>query len=260
MKFKDKKIRELLSAFKIKTIANLFMSLVILLTCSSSNSSKESSEDDILEISNPISYQQEQQLQEQHHQELQLQEYEVQEYQVYEIEPVIEEYIPTYEDKINTIIETYNLTIEQLDIILAGCVAEACDDGNNYFEGYAVANTLYNRIRSYKWVNYISYLLGEEAGASLYYQFIAPNQFTVYASEKYKNYLGKLDLPGYQAAIDMFYTEEIMHNYLSFRGNCVNVINKYETFNDNGNKYFNELTLEDTTNNKQILSRNKMEY
>ena len=167
---------------------------------------------------------------------------------------VVEE--PVEIDKFSAVMDEYNLTYEQLDLVIAGCVAEACVEGNNYDDAYAVANTLYNRINSITWVDYISSIMGSERGYSLYYQFIAPGQFEVYETGAYKKYLDQKDLIGYQAVIDMFYSKVVMNNYLSFRSNNTNLSISYETFASNGNKYFNTLTVADNIENKLILSKN----
>lgn len=163
----------------------------------------------------------------------------------------------TYEEKIEDIKLRYNLSDSELDTVLAGCVAEACGDGTNYDDAYAVASTIYNRISSINWTNYISHLLGEGAGNSIYYQFIAPSQFDVYINETYKNHLGRTDLVGYQAAIDMFYSEEPMHSYLAFRGAYTELGYDYETFAERGNKYFSVLEEEDRISKPLSLTLNK---
>jgi len=43
-------------------------------------------------------------------------------------------------------------------------------------------------------------------------------------------------MPGYQAALDAFYSKLSMHDYLEFRGSWVDVKN-YEQFVSRGNKY-----------------------
>lgn len=159
-------------------------------------------------------------------------------------------------DKFAVVCERENLTYKQLDTVLAGCVAEACEEGLNYDDAYSVANTIYNRAeRSYSCIDYISSIMGEGLGNSYYYQFIAPDQFTVYADESYKKYLGRSDLIGYQAALDMFYSEEVKHDYLFFRGNKTEVSCSYEKFAENGNKYFKEIAEEDMLDNTLVLSR-----
>ena len=83
-------------------------------------------------------------------------------------------------------------------------------------------------------------------GDNIYDQMTAPNQFVVYQNGSYRKYLGRSDLPGYQAAIDFLSnTSELeTHSYLSFRSNSSN-IDGVELV-DGGNLYFNLLTVEDS--------------
>lgn len=144
----------------------------------------------------------------------------------------------TKEDKINSILERYKLTKEQFNILSAIVLSEA--DKNSYEDTYAVINTIYNRTHSKNWVKSVSNRFGNNKGENLYYQAISPNQFVVYEHGTYKNNLNNTNCVGYNAIIDFLYTEEVMHNYLSFRANNVKVKNS-ETFSKNGNRYFNQL-------------------
>lgn len=144
----------------------------------------------------------------------------------------------TKEDKINSILERYKLTKEQFNILSAIVLSEA--DKNSYEDTYAVINTIYNRTHSKNWVKSVSNRFGNNKGENLYYQAISPNQFVVYEHGTYKNNLNNTNCVGYDAIIDFLYTEEVMHNYLSFRANNVKVKNS-ETFSKNGNRYFNQL-------------------
>ena len=78
---------------------------------------------------------------------------------------------------------------------------------------------------------------------NLYYQAISPNQFTVYASGTYKKHMNAVDSAGYDAIVDFLYTENIMHNYLSFRSHSIKV-NGSESFSKKGNNYFNTIIEE----------------
>ena len=82
--------------------------------------------------------------------------------------------------------------------------------------------------------------MGKDRGNSLYYQAIAPRQFVVYEHGSYKKNLGNTESVGYDAIIDFLYTEEVMHNYLSFRAHSIKIKNS-ESFSKKGNNYFNEL-------------------
>lgn len=144
---------------------------------------------------------------------------------------------PSYEEKMAFICERDGYTYEQLDKVLAGCVAEACDDGNNYDEAYNTASTIYNRTHDVLFVRDANNNFFENAGYSIYYQFIAPGQFGVYFDESYKDYLGRIDLVGYQAAIDMFYSGIPSHDYLLFNNEPPEA-GSYERLVANGNYYW----------------------
>ncbi len=144
-------------------------------------------------------------------------------------------------DKEKYILEKYNLTNEQFNILVAVVLTEA--ESNSYEDAYAVINTIYNRTHSKSWVRSVSNRFGKGKGSSLYYQVIHPNQFTVYQSGSYKRNLNNRKSVGYNAIIDFLYSEKIMHNYLSFRSHSSKVSN-YEMFSERGNKYFNELKSE----------------
>lgn len=144
---------------------------------------------------------------------------------------------PTFEEKINIILDKYNLTREELDVCSAIACAEANGEGMNYEEAVNVICAAYNRTISSTWVSSL--------GNNLYDQMAAPSQFVVYENGNYLNYLGRTDLPGYQAVIDFLSNncEVEAHNYLSFRSNNSN-INGVELVSG-GNLYFNELDAEE---------------
>ncbi len=154
---------------------------------------------------------------------------------------------PTMEEKIEWIIENHNVTPEELDITAAGCVAECI--GSGYDEGYAVASAIVNRL-SHSWCV-------SAFGDTIYDQFIADDQFSVYASGLYKQYLGRTDLEEYQGAIDMFYSMEPSHNYLSFKSHNYDLNEDYEYMTEKGNKYHKPLQEEDRIENELVLSRAK---
>lgn len=147
----------------------------------------------------------------------------------------------TTEDKINYILDNYNLTNEQFKVVVAIVLSEA--EGNSYEDAYAVINTIYNRTHSKNWVRSVNKYFGQGKGNSLYYQAISPNQFTVYRSGAYKKHLNNTKSVGYQAIIDFLYTEKVMHNYLSFRSHSIKVSGS-ETFSTKGNNYFNVMKEE----------------
>lgn len=127
-----------------------------------------------------------------------------------------------------------NSSYDELDISVAGCVAEAAGAGTCYDDAYGVASVLLNRTTD---VPYVS-----TYGSSIYEQFTAHTdeeryQFSVYKNRTYLAYMGRTDLVGYQAAIDAFYSRESMHDWLEFRANWVEMDVEYEQFVENGNKY-----------------------
>lgn len=147
----------------------------------------------------------------------------------------------TREEKINYILQNYNLTEKEFKIICGVVLSEA--EANSYEDAYAVINTIYNRAHSKSWVRSIDNRFGKGKGNNLYYQVIAPNQFTVYQSGCYRNNMNNTKSVGYNAIIDFLYTEEVMHNYLSFRSHTIKVKNS-ESFSEKGNNYFNILKSE----------------
>ena len=146
----------------------------------------------------------------------------------------------TTEDKLNIILDKYNLTKEQFNVLKAIVLSEA---DNCYDDAYAVINTIYNRAHSKNWVRSVNNRFGSGKGSNLYYQAIAPGQFTVYSSGSYKKYLNNTSREGYKAIIDFLYTEDIMHNYLSFRSHSIKIKGSV-AFSTKGNNYFNVLKEE----------------
>lgn len=144
----------------------------------------------------------------------------------------------TKDDKINYILNKYNLTKDEFNVLSAIVLSEA--QSNSYEDAYAVINTIYNRTHAKNWVRSCSNYFGKNNGNSLYYQAIMPNQFVVYQHGTYTKYLNRTDLNGYNAVVDFLYDEKIMHNYLSFRANNI-VITGSEKFSNMGNNYFNIL-------------------
>ena len=149
------------------------------------------------------------------------------------------ELVLTNDIKLNYILDKYNLTLNEFKILAAITLSES--GSSSYYDAYAVINTIYNRTHSKNWVSTVNKHFGKDKGYSLYYQAISPGQFTVYKSGSYKRHLGETNSKGYQAILDFLYSEEKLHEYLSFRANFVNV-KTYETFAKNGNKYFNKIT------------------
>lgn len=153
--------------------------------------------------------------------------------EVTRVEP--EEKELTNEEKIAYILEEYELTMEQFNVIAAIILAEA--QANNYDGAYDIVNALYNRTWSKRWVGYIEGLMNCDTGRNLYTQATALSQFEVYTNGGYLQFLNNSsDLVGYQAVIDMLYSQESHHNFMSF----------YADPNEpNGTHFHDELTDED---------------
>ncbi len=159
----------------------------------------------------------------------------------------------SYPEKMQVIMEREGYTYDQLDAVCAGCVSESCGDPNCYDEAYRVASTIDNRTHSDPYVRDINKVFGENAGYSIYYQFIAPSQFSVYESGSYKKYLGRIDLVGYQAAIDMFYSGVPIHNYLNFNYIPDKNLLSYQLEEPTGNYYCRELAEENRIPEEDVL-------
>jgi len=160
------------------------------------------------------------------------------------------------EGKKRVILEKYNLTEEQFNIIASIVLSEA--KANSYEDAYAVINTMYNRIRSKKWIGYTNSLLGENKGESLYYQAICPNQFVVYQDGIYQRFLNS-DMTkqnGYQAIIDLLFEEKTMHDYLSFLSSAYQSPERTQ-FVENGNCYFQTLKESDTVKREEMITDNE---
>ncbi len=146
----------------------------------------------------------------------------------------------TNSDKVDIILDKYHLSMNEFKV-LVGVVLSESDD--TYEDAYAVINTIYNRTHSKNWVRIINSKFGKDKGMNMYYQAIAPNQFTVYQSGSYKRHMNDTESVGYQAIIDFLYTEKIMHNYLSFRADYIKVAGS-ESFSPKGNNYFSVIKEE----------------
>ncbi len=140
--------------------------------------------------------------------------------------------------KLNYILKKYSLTKDEFNVLCAIVLSEA--EGNSYEDAYAVINTIYNRTHAKNWVRSVNGHFGKGKGTSMYYQAISPSQFTVYSSGSYKRHLNETNSVGYKAILDFLYSEQIMHNYLSFRSHSIKVASS-ESFSKNGNNYFNVL-------------------
>lgn len=147
----------------------------------------------------------------------------------------------TKEEKIQNILEKYDLSEYQFKVLCGIVLSEA--EYNSYDDAYAVINTIYNRTHSKNWVKSVDNKFGQGKGMNLYYQAISPNQFVVYQSGSYLKHINDTNNSGYDAIIDFLYSENTLHNYLSFRSHSIKV-NGSKSYSKNGNNYFNEIKEE----------------
>lgn len=153
------------------------------------------------------------------------------------------------DEKIEKILERFGLSDIELNIIIACVKAES--KWGSYEDAYAVINTIYNRTLSPAWVR--------SHGTSLFKQCTAPGQFVVYEEGIYKQYLN-LDRndPCFKAIIDFLYTQESMHNYLSFRSNESPAEGRVQ-FVENGNRYFSVLKEEERLEEQPSIQEEQQE-
>lgn len=134
----------------------------------------------------------------------------------------------------------YNITENEFKKTASGCAAEGAKD---YQDLYWVANTFFNRI-THPWYT--------KKGINPYLQFIANNQFSVYASGDYLRYLypqtksEKVQYIWAETALrNMLYDgySGIEHDYIEFRSsNTTDFSNNMVV--QNGNRYGKILTKE----------------
>lgn len=189
-----------------------------------------------------------------------IEETEVLESDTFEETEVLESQI-SEETEIDQILEMYGLTEEQFNVLCAIVMTEA--KPNSYEDAYAVINTIYNRTISKLWVREINrFYNSDNAGRSLYYQAIMPNQFVVYETGLYKKNLNVRSGSSYQAVIDFLLTKELKHDYLSFKSSDTikssdTNFSEHEQFVEGGNKYHNIMSEEDRIIDNEVRnSRN----
>ncbi len=172
------------------------------------------------------------------------------------------------EEKLEYILERYHLTEKMFNILVSIILTECKSYDINstdekeyldcYTDAYATINTIYNRTTSNTWSCYIDQIMGEGLGTNLYYQSICPGQFNVYENGDYLKYIDidKTELPGYIGIIDFLYSEDKMHNYLSFVSSSCVEESKIQ-FVPGGNCYYNEQLETDILEieNSKILSK-----
>lgn len=131
---------------------------------------------------------------------------------------------------VEAILAEYNLTYEQFYTLVAIVAAEG---GGSYIDAYAVINVIYNRAHCRRWIasgnNY-----GD--GTNLFIQATLPSQFTVYASGSYLNHMYETGSNAYNATVTLLTSNELMHNYMSFRSASTGI--QGVQFISGGNIYF----------------------
>ena len=144
-----------------------------------------------------------------------------------------------YELLRDKILQKYNLTLEQFNVIKGIVIAES--QWHSYEDAYAVINTLFNRINSSVWVDYINRVVGANNGVSLYGQGICPGQFTVYASGKYVKYMNESPNtnPGVRAIYDFLSEDrpQLLHNTIAFLGHGYKTPYPSRNYTSRGNNY-----------------------
>lgn len=144
-----------------------------------------------------------------------------------------------YELLTDKILQKYNLTLEQFNVVKGIVIAES--QWHSYEDAYAVINTLFNRINSTVWVNYIDRVVGENNGVSLYGQGICPGQFTVYSSGKYIQYMNESPNtnPGVRAIYDFLSEDrpQLLHNTIAFLGHGYKTPYPSRNYTSRGNNY-----------------------
>ena len=148
----------------------------------------------------------------------------------------------SYSDKKNEVLKKHGLDNNMYNVV-ASIVASESKTGS-YNDAYAVINVIYNRTISRRWNNHVSNVFGKNAGNNIYYQAIAPNQFTVYSSGSYNRYMNNIPKNVNEAMIDFLYSLDTMHNYLSFRSSGYKGAEAV-SFDEGGNKYFNQIADND---------------
>lgn len=148
---------------------------------------------------------------------------------------------------IDFICKKYNLERYQFNTIASTVYHETWS--NNYDDCYRVINTIYNRTKSKKWVNYISTLTGPDGkkldGNSMYAQVIAKSQFNGCVDKTGSDFdelLSEVIYDGTKpfettlaAIFNFLISEECVHSYLSFKGKDYPI--DADKFTDYGNKY-----------------------
>lgn len=114
------------------------------------------------------------------------------------------------EVKINHILATRGINLDQLSRTSQVVLAEAAYDGKNYVDAFGVTNALNNREVSDSW---------SRSGQNVFEQAYARGQFSVIKNGRIQKFVNRADLIGYQAFIDCLYLGGTlpMHGYCSFK-------------------------------------------
>ena len=178
----------------------------------------------------------------------------------------------TRDQIIEFICEKYNLTEHQFKVIASVVYNETF--ANNYDDCYRVINTIYNRTKSKKWVNWISSVTGLD-GASMYAQVIASGQFDGYKPSKagydYDELLNTVIYDGtkpFETTLDAMFefliSEKSVHNFLSFKGLYYEIdesekmkagygVTNWVKYTKLGNTYHNPLSQSDLIDEESDL-------
>ena len=100
------------------------------------------------------------------------------------------------EVKINHILITREINMEQLSKTAQVVLAESADDGTNYVDAFGVTEILNNREVSPIWSGY---------GHNVFEHAYARGQFSVVKNGRIAQFINRSDLIGYQAFIDCLY-------------------------------------------------------
>jgi hypothetical protein len=141
------------------------------------------------------------------------------------------------EVKIEYILRTRGITLEQLYRTSEIVLAESADDGNNYVDAFGVTLTMANREISDDWV---------ECGNNIYLQAHAKGQFIVLTNGRVNRFRGETNRIGFQAYLDCLYmgSRLPMHGYTSFRSWGKSSVGRV-AYVYGGNRYFDEITVEE---------------
>ena len=117
-----------------------------------------------------------------------------------------------------------------------------------------VASVILNRSRCLEWVK-------DNGGSySLFSKLTAKGQFEAYYNNDYKKHLGRIDLPGYHAALDTFYSQEPTIDYTSFRSPQTQINVEYMQLEKGGNKYFTSKDNYSYISQEEYLERLNEEF